>query len=72
MSRPIGIKQGDKFNYLTFLEESDIKFDKNWKKIRYAMFECECGKTKEIIISNVMSNHTKSCGCLYKKRWKKK
>jgi hypothetical protein len=71
MSKPVTIKLGDKHNLLTFLEESDIKFNKNWKKIRYGMFECECGNTKEIIISNVMSNHTKSCGCQYTRRWKK-
>ena len=63
MSRPIGINHGDKFNFLTFLEESDIRFDKNWKKIRFAMFECDCGNTKELMISNVKHGNTISCGC---------
>ena len=63
MSRPITIKPGDKFNHLTFLEESTIKFDKEWKKIKYGMFECDCGNTKEIMIHNVRHGNTISCGC---------
>jgi hypothetical protein len=63
MSRPISIKPGDKFNKLTFLEESDIKFNSDWVKIRYGMFECECGKTKELRIHLVKSGNTMSCGC---------
>jgi hypothetical protein len=63
MSRPLNIKPGDKFNHLTFLEESDIKFSKDWIKIKYGMFECDCGKTKEMMIHNVKHGNTLSCGC---------
>lgn len=72
------IQPYDKFNKLTFLEETDIKFDKNWKKIKYGMFECECGKTKVMMLHNVVNGLSKSCGCLQKqslyntnrKQWK--
>jgi hypothetical protein len=63
MSRPLNIKPGDKFNFLTYLEESDIKFQKDWRKVKYGMFECDCGKTKELIINNVKHGNTISCGC---------
>lgn len=63
MPKPLNIKSGDKFNFLTYLEESDIKFDKDWKKIRYGMFECDCGNTKELMIHNVKHGNTISCGC---------
>lgn len=63
MSRPIGINHGDKFNFLTFLEESNIRINKDWIKIRYGMFECDCGNTKELMISNVKHGNTISCGC---------
>jgi hypothetical protein len=63
MAIPLIINHGDKFNYLTFLEESDIKFQKDWRKVKYGIFECDCGKTKELIINNVKHGNTISCGC---------
>ena len=68
--RPVGIKVNEKKNKLTYLEESKVIY-KGFAKIKYGMFECECGNTKEILIHNVVSQNTKSCGCDYKKRWKK-
>ena len=47
-----------KFNYLTMISDSYIKNHR-----RYAVFKCECGKEKELRISNVLEG-TKSCGCM--------
>jgi len=63
MPKVMNLNPGDKFNYLTFLEETDTKFNSEWVKIRYGMFECDCGNTKELRIHLVKSGNTISCGC---------
>lgn len=48
-----------KFNRLTALEI--VKYSNNgaiWK------CECECGKNSDVLATNLISGHTKSCGCL--------
>lgn len=37
---------------------------------RYALCRCDCGTEKEINIYNLLSGHTKSCGCLSKENLK--
>ena len=69
--RPVGIEINQKKNKLTYLEESKVIW-KGFTKIKYGIFECECGNTKEILIHNVVANNTKSCGCNYKNRWANK
>jgi hypothetical protein len=65
-----------KFGKLTYLEEGKIKFDKFYKKLKYGVFECECGNTKEILIHNVVAGLQISCGCMRKvinnpnRKWK--
>ena len=66
--KPLKVKPKQKINKLIFLEESKTIY-KGFTKIKYGMFECECGNTKEILIHNVVSNNTKSCGCNSKLRW---
>lgn len=68
MPKHLILKTGDKFNHLTYLEDSDMKFTKYWRKLRYGIFECDCGKTKEIMINNVVHGNTISCGCQRKGR----
>ena len=68
MPKYLNLKTGDKFNHLTYLEDSNMKFTNDWKKLRYGMFECDCGKTKEIMINNVVHGNTISCGCQRKGR----
>lgn len=54
------LKVGDKINYLTMISEP---YKKNRKA--YAIFKCDCGKEKEIRLSNVIDpKGTKSCGCM--------
>lgn len=53
------IAPGDKFNRLTALG-----FDHTGKHFRkYYSFKCDCGCTKVILGSGVVSGNTKSCGC---------
>jgi len=55
---------GQKFNKLTVCEEwynSDTKY---WM----AFCECECGNTTDVRKINLVSGHTKSCGCLQREK----
>lgn len=38
-------------------------------RLRYGLFQCDCGKTKEITLVSVKNGHTRSCGCLKKRLW---
>jgi hypothetical protein len=69
MSRPLKLKIGQTINKLTYLEEIEPYYDK-FRMMRRGVFECVCGNTKELIIQNVMSNNTKSCGCQRKEKRK--
>jgi hypothetical protein len=64
--RPLQVEPNKKFGKLTYLEEGKITINKSYKKIRYGIFECECGKTKEILIHNVVAGSQISCGCMKK------
>jgi hypothetical protein len=55
---------GTKTHKLTLLEYDEPVYD-GFKKIKRGVFECECGRVKTIIIHNVKSGCTKSCGCNY-------
>ena len=55
-----------KFGKLTFLELGKITFTKRFSKLTYGIFECECGKIKEILIHNVVAGKQISCGCMRK------
>lgn len=61
MTRRRIIAVGAKFSKLTYLE--DLR-EKNGHVI--GLFLCDCGKTKELYLSNVARGLTKSCGCYRK------
>ena len=50
---------GEKINHLTLVEDLGMR-----KKNHFGLFKCDCGNFKEIRISNVTTNNTKSCGCM--------
>lgn len=50
-----------KFGMLTVLQE-----DKNEKGYPICLCSCDCGNTKTVYKSNLLSGRTKSCGCLEK------
>lgn len=53
---------GDKFNRLTI--KNKIIEDKYGQHITYAICDCDCGKEHTVKLTFLVSNHTKSCGCL--------
>lgn len=57
---------GKKFGRLTVIEEvtSNIKYRRTWR------CKCECGNTKDIIVTtgDLKNGHTQSCGCLQRER----
>lgn len=55
------MEPGAKFNRLMFVEMSPIKTGDGHKK---AIWQCQCGNTKEISVSRVKNGYTRSCGCL--------
>jgi hypothetical protein len=67
------MKIGDKLGKLTLIREAKARYygkDAQWK--RYALFECECGNTKEISVANVVTGNSRSCGCSHLKHMKYK
>ena len=64
MGKRIDYQKGQKFNRLTFIKEVQSIIVSN-KKVRKALFKCDCGIEKEIPIYNVKNNQTKSCGCFW-------
>ena len=67
---------GDKQNKLTLIKRTGFsKYGDRFYKT--GLFQCECGNDKVVIIKNVTSNNSKSCGCNYKisnkdKKWGRK
>jgi hypothetical protein len=49
---------GKRFNQLVIQSEGTTKSRKSWNCI------CDCGGTKEITQSDLVTGNTKSCGCL--------
>jgi len=54
------MQPNDRFGRLTFKEM--IPRSRNGAK--YAVFVCDCGNEKEMVVSNVALGKSKSCGCL--------
>jgi hypothetical protein len=52
-----------KISRLTFLKDLGMRPVGKGKK-RYAIYRCECGTEKEIMVCHVKSGRIKSCGCL--------
>lgn len=56
------LKPGQKFNKITIIKYDHS--DKRWRK--YYLCKCDCGNTKIIHGSALVSGNTKSCGCYSK------
>lgn len=52
-----GLQKGDRIKKHRLTQVSD-------REGRYARFQCECGVEKNMYFYDVMTGHTKSCGCL--------
>lgn len=70
MGKMIEIKQGEKYNRLTFIKEVEPYIRKNGGKIRKGQFKCDCGIIKNYKITNIILNYTLSCGCYHKELMK--
>lgn len=53
---------GQKFSKLTVIKKDENKII---NRKRYWLCICECGRNTTVETSKLVSNHTKSCGCLY-------
>jgi len=57
MTKRREVNSGDKFNYLTIVEEIYNVSPRKFK------VQCNCGKITEVFLGNLTRNHTTSCGC---------
>ena len=58
------VNKNDKYNYLTFIEKTELKSSQNDYLGKWI---CDCGKEVLLVNSKVLSGHTKSCGCFKSK-----
>ena len=70
--RRIEIKRGDRYNMLTVISEVEGYVSPSGYKTRKFLFQCDCGNTKEIILNDVRTNASKSCGCYNIKKIKQR
>ncbi len=56
LSGKYGLQKGDRIQKGRLTQISE-------REGRYAKFRCECGEEKDIYFYDVMTGHTKSCGC---------
>ena len=61
MSTKVEIKEGDKFNQLTFVRETKPRIRIDNRKRRRAIFKCDCGSINEYDYFGVKTGHTKRC-----------
>lgn len=67
--KKIDIIIGQKINRLTIISESDRSFiGRNNKPVRMVNLLCDCGESIISSLADLMSGHTKSCGCLQRER----
>ena len=57
------IKQGDRYNRLTIIEQVQSQTQSRGTKRRMVKCECECGNIKDYVLQYLKSGRTKSCGC---------
>lgn len=58
------LKNGDKFNKLTFIKYAGKKELPCGQKILIAKCKCDCGNYKDVLVLHLVRNRIKSCGCL--------
>jgi len=58
---------GQKFGRLTVNKFSKVSKEKKPWKYFYECF-CECGNVRDYVRTNLITNHTVSCGCIKRKR----
>lgn len=61
--RRIDVPSGVKFGRLTVVEEVSPHVQSNGEKKRKFLCKCDCGNEVEVIIDNLRSGNSNSCGC---------
>lgn len=56
---------GGKFGRLTVLQEGSGNLQPSGRTARTVICVCECGSRTEVILDNLKSGNTQSCGCLH-------
>lgn len=59
--------KGDRYGSLVLLNEVAPYIFPSGQKQRMFLFQCDCGKKKEIVINRVKTGNTRSCGCSHVK-----
>lgn len=59
-------RSGEKYNRLTFVSIDHVHVSSSGERTPYWYMKCDCGGTRIGRASDVLSGHTKSCGCLQK------
>jgi hypothetical protein len=64
MSKKLDIQPGMKFNRLTIVKEVEPHI---WKNIKIRKFEClcDCGNQINVLLNDLRTDDTKSCGCFH-------
>lgn len=63
----IVVKQGDRYGRLTIVEEVEPYFYRT-KNLRRFEVICECGNTTDVLLNDLRTNNTTSCGCQRKEQ----
>lgn len=68
MSEPKPVEVGSKYNRLTILKEVDRYVQPNGRTRRMVDVVCECGVCLSVMLENLYSNYSQSCGCIGKEK----
>lgn len=64
MGKKIVVKKDDRYGNLKIVKEVESRRTKSGELKRTFQVKCDCGKTKDVKLSDLRSGKTKSCGCL--------
>jgi len=63
LARRIKVTPGERFNKLSIIKEVETVICAK-TKFRMVLCKCDCGNETTVRLTNLRSNHTKSCGCI--------
>ena len=65
--KKLAIKKGDRYEKMVVVKEVEpAPPDVRGQRQRRALCRCDCGEYKKVLVQNLRSGMTKSCGCLAK------
>ena len=66
MRKTLEVNTGDKYGMLTIIEEVQPYIKPNGKSERKVKCKCDCGNLTDVLLFQLRSGKTKSCGCYLK------